>query len=576
MAYDLRFEPWLPFRRISGAVEWLPPYAVTDRIDDDPIVALACPRPDFDGAVTEFLIGLFSIALAPAEEADWAKLWRDPPKPEALRKALAKLPDAFALDGDGPRAFQDYSHDDLSESKYVNPLDKLLLGHPGDKTCKENRDHFQKRDRVAALGRPAAAMALLSLQTYACGGGTGHNGSIRGPGPLSTLADPRGSRGSDGRFIQSLWHLIWANAETVSQFDDRDGNNENECGQVDIFPWLGPTRISQGVERPGAAKGKSNPSRKKRVFQSVGVLTFERDADPRQSYFSTPRRVRLDFTTDRGPCGLTGMYEEVLIKSVRMRAYGASYQGWRHPLSPRRSDQTRGGTKAWQGGRNAAWSDWLGMLCDTASSKTTPAQCIATFKRRSRSLGIREFRILAFGFKFEDNKAISWSQSALPGFDSEIMSPVFDFAAKATNGAEEAAKILARQVNFGLVGPDRSMKSKGAMTDPLLWDSVKHSLWANTQAVFFQIIGEIAEEKGADGPELRDRFRRHLRDAALAIFDLACPLDELATGNMRRPIAARHSLVMALEGYGKAGASLFKALGLVVPEAGKTKKGKAA
>jgi hypothetical protein len=33
---------------------------------------------------------------------------------------------------------------------------------------------------------------------------------------------------------------------------------------------------------------------------------------------------------------------------------------------------------------------------------------------------------------------------------------------------------------------------------------------------------------------------------------------------------------MALEGYGKAGASLFAAIGLTSPETGKVKKGKAA
>ena len=43
-----------------------------------------------------------------------------------------------------------------------------------------------------------------------------------------------------------------------------------------------------------------------------------------------------------------------------------------------------------------------------------------------------------------------------------------------------------------------------------------------------------------------------------------------------RPIVARHSLIMALEGYGKAGMSLFKVLDLAAPEAGKAKKGKAA
>lgn len=155
MTYDLRFEPWLPFRRASGVVAWLPPYAITERIDDDPIVALACPRPDFDAAMTEFLIGLISVAFAPANEADWAKFWHDPPTPEAVRTVLAGLPNAFTLDGDGPRAFQDL--DPLANTK-ANAIEALLIDAPGDQTTTFNKDLFVKRARIPVLGRPAAAM----------------------------------------------------------------------------------------------------------------------------------------------------------------------------------------------------------------------------------------------------------------------------------------------------------------------------------------------------------------------------------------------------------------------------------
>ena len=107
MTYDLRHERWIPWRRRSGTVEWGPPWLLTDGIaGDDPIVALAAPRPDFDGALQEFLIGLLGVALQVADEEAWEALWRSPPSPEALRAALDRLPQAFDLDGEGRVAFR--------------------------------------------------------------------------------------------------------------------------------------------------------------------------------------------------------------------------------------------------------------------------------------------------------------------------------------------------------------------------------------------------------------------------------------------------------------------------------------
>ena len=95
MPYDLRMESWLPFRRRSKAVEWLPPFAITDRLEDDPIVALAAPRPDFNGALHEFLIGLLSVALAVPDQDAWEALADVPPAPDQLRARLMALPEAF-------------------------------------------------------------------------------------------------------------------------------------------------------------------------------------------------------------------------------------------------------------------------------------------------------------------------------------------------------------------------------------------------------------------------------------------------------------------------------------------------
>lgn len=539
MTYDLRFEPWLPFRRASGTVEWLPPYMITDRISgDDPVIALACPRPDFDAAVTEFLIGLFSVALVPENENDWSRLRRDPPSPEVLRGALATLPDAFALDGNGPRAFQDI---DMLEDIRPIPIEALLIDAPGDQTTKFNKDLFVKRGRVPVLGRPAAAMGLIAMQTFAPSGGQGHRTSMRGGGPLMTIAEPR-ARPQE----EPLWRLIWANAETVDQMDARDGDKTRAWEAHDQLPWLTSTRVSNENEQ--------------------GRPVLPADAAPEQVYFGMPRRIRLEIEEKPCVCGLTGCADGARVTGFRMQNYGVQYRGWVHPLTPYYRNKESGLLPVHGQAGGVGWRDWQSLLFDSADGNgSRPAQAIAYFCGRRAG---EPFRLIAAGYDMDNMKARGWVQAELPAFPKEVLERTRSFAIRATDAADKTAGCVLSFVKSGLF-----QRPKEATGD---FSHLKRALWANTQTTFFQIIGEIAEGETADGTELRERFRRHLRDVALSIFDLACPLDDLTAGNMRRPIAARHGLVMALEGYGKAGTSLFKALDLAVPEAGKARKGKVA
>ena len=538
MTYDLRFEHWLPFQRASGVIEWLPPHAITDRVNDDPIVSLACPRPDFDAAVTEFLIGLLSVALVPENEADWARLWRNPPKPEALRAALAALPDAFVLDGDGPRVFQDA--DPLADTK-SNPIEALLIDAPGDQTTKFNKDLFVKRGRVSVLGRPAAAMALITMQAFAPSGGQGHRTSLRGGGPLMTLVEPRAQPREE-----PLWRLIWANAETVEQMDARDGDDTRTWSDHDRFPWLARTRTSDD--------------------KAQGRPVYPADAAPAQAYFGLPRRIRLEIEAEQCVCEITGRGDLARVTGFRMKNHGVQYLGWVHPLTPHYFDKKSGLLPVHGQSDGIGWRDWHSLLFDSADSAGgRPAQAVAQFRAR-RADG--PFRLIAAGYDMDNMKARGWAQAELPAYPDAALQQTASFAAKATDAADQVARLVLLSVKSALF-----QRPKDA---PGNFSYLRHSLWAGTQSAFFQIIGEIADGKSAEGLELRERFRQHLRNAALAIFDRSYPLDGVVYGEMRRPIAARHGLVMALEGYGKAGASLFAALGLSPPESGKAKKGKAA
>ena len=183
MTFDLRRIPWLPLRRLSGLTEWGTIASSVAGPANDPIVAIASPRPDFDGAVTEFLAGLLTAAFMVESEAAWRELWRNPPSESELQARFDALPDAFDLDGDGPRFMQDFSATDLA-SQPVEPIQNLLVNA-------KNSGLFIKPNTVRMMSRPAAAMALLTMQTYSTAGGRGYRTSVRGGGPLTTLVDPR-------------------------------------------------------------------------------------------------------------------------------------------------------------------------------------------------------------------------------------------------------------------------------------------------------------------------------------------------------------------------------------------------
>ena len=97
--FNLIDEPWLPVRRRSGGVEHIQPWRINERIGEDPFVAFAWPRADFNGAAHELLIGLLSTAAAPEDDDDWEEWWLNPPGPQVLKQRFSTVAHAFDLDG---------------------------------------------------------------------------------------------------------------------------------------------------------------------------------------------------------------------------------------------------------------------------------------------------------------------------------------------------------------------------------------------------------------------------------------------------------------------------------------------
>lgn len=532
--YDLREEPWIPFRRRSGVVEWGAPWLLTDRLHDDPIVALAAPRPDFNGALHEFLIGLVSVAMQARDEEEWQEWWETPPTPEYVRERLRALPPAFHLNGDGPRFMQDLQVADFFDEDDL-PIEHLLIESSAGKGV------FVKSGRFPAFGAEATAMALITLQTYSPEGGRGHLTGMRGGGPLTTLVIPRFEQSA--RDDRSLWRTLWANADTLAEWDLRNLGKSGSRGS-DIFPWLAPTR-------------KSGP-------KGANATTPE-DAHPAQCYFPMPRRIRVEFDS-AGICDVFGRHSRVRALHFRRRPLGVKYRAWMHPLSPYARIESDPAPQARKGkAEGVGWRDWLSLtLSQPSEALRFPARTVTRFQERQRRIGgSKLFALHAFGFDMDSAKARYWADTSLPCIaidDDHTLRVVRDTAARLVGGSRIVSGLLAGAVEHALFPNPKDAPGDRA--------PIKAALWAALEHQFYQVMVEIATDDASaiKADAVCAAFREHLEATALAVFDDNIGTVQLLSTHVRRSVAARYDLRLALRGYGKMGKKLFSELRLPIPE----------
>nr|WP_182986822.1 type I-E CRISPR-associated protein Cse1/CasA [Gluconacetobacter aggeris]MBB2169301.1 type I-E CRISPR-associated protein Cse1/CasA [Gluconacetobacter aggeris] len=535
---NLLFDSWLPVRRRSGSVVCIRPAQVVDGLADDPVVAFEWPRADFRIASIEFLIGLLATAFPAADTAQWMDLWYEPPSVEALDQAFARVAEAFWLDGPGARFLQDL--DDLVSSS--EPVERLLIEAPGESTLRRNADLFVHRGQVAALGRPAAAMALFTLQSWAPSGGAGNMTGLRGGGPLVSLVLP-----GEGA---NLWQIAWANTP---------------CGKpapVDdlarIFPWLAPTLVS----------GKGGTK-----------VRAEHNAHPLQCWWGMPRRIRLDFG-DGGPCGLTGQLDAATVTGWRQRPYGISYDGWTgmpygggaciHPLTPRyrqKPDSEWLSVHPQPGG--IGYRHWVGVVVDSREGNRLPASAVATWRaERARDAGgAQSPRLLAAGFDMDNMKARGFveSEMPLPGTTDALRQEKLDgFARDCVEAADLVASVLRGAVREALFG------GATVSLDATLLSGVRERFWAGTSGAFFDLLNRLTEQDAYAVETARVEWMTTLRVQAMARFDATVHLSpDMREAEAMRAAQARRRLRAAVSGFGKEGGAIMQVMNIPVPESKK-------
>ena len=530
--FNLVDEPWLPAQRRSGAVERIPPWRVNDGIADDPFTGFAWPRPDFNGAAHEFVIGLLSTAAAPADDDEWEEGWMTPLAPEALRERFARVAHAFRLDGPGPRFLQDLDPLDGAEHKNVAAL---LIDAPGAQTLRNNADLFVKRAGPRVLGRPAAAMALFTMSSYAPSGGAGHRTSLRGGGPLTIVV------AEHPNFGRTLWGRLWPNVETCEQIAGRGLDVASEHDGHTVFPWLGPTRTSNA--------------------KSGGSQTTPHDVDPRQVYWGMPRRIRLAFDQANGRrCGLTGKADSMVVTSFATRNYGTDYsEGFQHPLSPYYRQNSKSVTKLPVHPRpgGISYRLWPGLVVLGKGGLREPAQVVRQWgPGRGRSAG--NSRLVAFGYDMDNMKARAWVEGEMPLWrldDAAAREGAEDFVQRVAAGAATVARLVKEAVKSALY--DRPRDAKGD------YGFVEERFFRDTETGFYAAVdGALAALKvdpERDDPTIAARrgWAPVMAKAALRLFDEYAPSDGLENHNMKRHVKARYFLDLTLGGRGKAGRSLF-------------------
>lgn len=470
---SLLTDPWIPVRAKSGVARMV---RIAELVDPtDPPLELGCSRPDFNGALAQFLVGVFQLAAPPRNDQQWSATLRQSPSVAEVDAVLAPLAGAFTLEGDTP-----FMQDAALDGEQLSPrsITALLLESPGDNALVNNTDLFIKRSVVSALSPELAALALLALQTNAPSGGQGHRTSLRGGGPLTTLIWPDKIAGQPdpATLFQKVWFNVLAFRPTAKLPD---------YGVV--LPWTRPCLTSEGG-RTILEAWEDTPSDLERACLA---------------YFATPRRIRLLWE---------GEVDARFCSGFVTQNYGANYpsNAIEHPASPYYRDAAGQWLPLHIAESGFGYRDFS-SLCVSAkpdAARRAAAVVAATLGAdRGAMLPAGAPAVWAFGFAMDNMKVLAWHEARYPlysSLDDATRKALSDEAAKLIGAADEAAKLLAQSVRK--LGGDAGLALRE-------WR-------AATSDLFYQLLTRCA-----DAPELEHRlagrlaWRSRLYRVALQLFE---------------------------------------------------------
>jgi CRISPR system Cascade subunit CasA len=510
---NLISERWIPVRRADGSTQRIAPWELTDSLTDNRIVAVASPRPDFDGALTQFLIGLLQTTCTPNEDQWWD--WKEsPPATETLKQKFEAI--AFAFELEGEKAFmQDFKPEQLEKQFGISAL---LIGSPPEDS---ETGLFIKRDSVKQLCPNCVAAALFSIQTDSPEGGSGYRTGLRGGGPLTTLV-----------LGSNLWETCWLNVLEKENY--LAGAAPEKSAEHERFPWLAATRTSE-----------TKPPK--------GVITTPIDIHPDQQFWSLPRRIRL--LAEEGEaavCDICGDETQRVYRAFKTKNYGVNYDGFEHPLSPHYTkDGARLPVHPQPGG--IGYRHWLGLVESSTDNLQRPARVVDQFRTLMRSDG----NLWAFGYDMKSNKARCWYDTRMPIITlPEGQEVAFrDLVGRLVNAADKVARdYLKKSLKTALFGEGKVRGNLGF---------VQGDFWDATEPAFYDHLRQLRATLPTDpmAHPIVESWWITLRNAAFTVFDRHSGTGDFDSVSPRRIAQSRNDLGKAL-----AGAQLKeKILGLPMP-----------
>ena len=490
-------------------------------------IDIAEPRPDFRGAIYQFLIGLLQLSMAPEDEDEWRELYQELPSRDDLAKAFSPYQNAFELEADGPAFMQDLLLLNTGGLKLNKNSVRSLLIDAGSRS----NLHFNKHHEDFALCEICFAKALFTLQINSPAGGSGTRTSLRGGGPLTTLVVP-----VDGNpeMPSTLWQKLWLNVLPKEALND-SYSDIKKIG--DVLPWMVATRTSDG---------------------SDGVETTPESVHPLQAYWSMPRRIRIDTSSidGHGNCSICAAKGVRTIRHYLTRHGGTNYTGnWLHPLTPYSLDPEGQKPPISSKGRQAGkgYRDWLGLVLGNDDHQPDAARVVRYFtENRSRKERRKGCRLWCFGYEMSNMDALCWHDSTLPIHEVDI-SRRATFIGRVKNvldSADAMSNELHDQVKSAWFKKPRG-------PEPAVLDS----FWEETEPLFYKALNGLsdlygsvsvqggAKDEVAEAGKLADVYKAWLngtRRVTLQLFDywvLSAPIEEQ---DMRRVIEARANLGRSL------------------------------
>lgn len=541
-------DKWIPIRRADGSTGKIEPGEITENIHDDKkkIIAVASPRPDFDGALTQFLIGLLQTACTPETEDAWWDWQENPASPDVLRSCFAPYEKAFNLHENETATvkkpnFKIFLQEMVTGDKKAksHPVSYLLIEASTDNALRTNTDHFQKRPKVKeSMCEECAAAALYTLQTFAPSGGGGGKGkatSLRGGGPLSTIV-----------LGNNLWETVWLNVIAGSDFSTR------QCSEK-TFPWLNIEHFISGTIQV-------------KTIHSQGM-------NPEHVFWGMPRRIQLDFSTFDNPksCSICGSQNNFMCQGFFDLTGGLTYQdkqgstkkpSWinpLHPISPYSLGEDNIPSAVHQHGR-IAYRYWLGFVENVTEGNTQrkPARVVEQF----RNIVGKDGEIWAFGFDMDNAKARCWYDSRMPILiiTAEQKEIFRGYAEQLIQSANWFADNLRKKIKKALFG---DTETKGKLT------FIKALFWHQTENIFYETLQQLRDSLliNQSALEIKLHWRSKLSQEALTIFDEHSQAGDFDAVDPGRIANARNELYSIL--YGK---KVKEILGLPIEKTKKKKR----